>query len=134
MENYSHPVVIVICGRGPIGACACVSYILLGNRECRHFPSNTLDNAIWSFIHFCIIRITVIVYFFVISVSRLENLEELDLSNNKLLLRIPVGISKLGKLKSVAFKGCTSMKSPPHVLSRQGISALRKLGRTTLFL
>ena len=60
------------------------------------------------------------------SVSSLENLEELDLSDNQLLLRIPVGISKLDKLKSVAFKGCTSMKSPPHVLSRQGISALRK--------
>ena len=41
-KNYWHPVVIVICGRGTIGACACVSYILLGNREWCHFPSNTV--------------------------------------------------------------------------------------------
>ena len=62
----------------------------------------------------------------VFSFSRLCQLEELNLNNNKLLLRISADVCQLPKLREIGLKSCDSLVSPPVGVSKQGLAAILK--------
>ena len=63
---------------------------------------------------------------FVFSLSRLCNLEELNLTNDKSLIRISADVCRLPKLRRIKLDGCHSLVSPPIGVSKQGLIAMLK--------
>jgi hypothetical protein len=58
--------------------------------------------------------------------SKLVNLEKLDLRDNPSLLSIPAGVCQLSKLMTIDCDECEALTSPPYAVCTQGLAAMRK--------
>ena len=68
----------------------------------------------------------IIIIVFACSCCGLLNLEELNLKDNRSLLRLSADVCRLPKLSAIELDGCHSLVSPPAGVSKQGLSAMRK--------